>query len=258
MGQGAGLQNITVLVTRPEHQAGSFCRMVESAGGTAVRFPVIAIQPIPLDEQVKATFQETAASLIFISANAVRLGVPVIRQADPEWLEQSRIIAIGKATAEQLEAQGIQADLVPSSPYNSEALLGMPEMQAVSGTLFTVIKGKGGRRHLVEQLRQRGAQVNEIDIYVRVKPNIPNTPLTALMDKDNVIVSITSVKGLYHLFEMASEEQAAWLKANAQFLVPGDRVADAVQGMGIRHAPVIAENATDQIMFRYLMAVLPD
>ncbi len=248
------LDNITVLVTRPEHQAEAFCEMVESAAGHVVRFPVIEIKEIPLDEQSKVLLQETTDCMIFISANAVRLGVPAVEQTNPKRFEQSRIMAIGKATAKQLEEQGMNVDLVPPSPYNSEALLGMPEIKDVSGKTFTVIKGKGGRRHLMEQLRLRGGYVNEIDIYVRTKPKARNTPLTDLMSKDNVVVSVTSVKGLHHLFEMASEEQSNWLKANAQFLVPGNRVAEAVRDLHIKHAPLVAENATDAVMLERLIA----
>ena len=247
------LQGKTLLVTRPAHQADAFCRLVDAAGGRTIRFPVIDIQPLIPDAAAQNVLRSTADCLIFISANAVRLGVEVIKQLAPERLTQSHIMAIGKATAHELEQLGIQPDRVPPSPYNSEALLAMPEMRAVHERRFTIIKGKGGRTYLKEQLLARGGIVNEVEIYVRVKPQQSKAALNELMLSEHAIVSITSVKGLHYLFEMASPEQAHWLKQHAQFLVPGTRVAEAVHDLHIHHAPIVAENATDEMMLRSLL-----
>jgi len=220
---------------------------------------VIEIQPVELDDAAENALQQVADCLIFISANAARLGVETIRRVAPDRLQQSQIMAIGKATAHELESRGIQPDLVPPSPYNSESLLAMPEMQDISGRRFIIIKGKGGRTYLMEQLRGRGGVVQEIDTYVRVKPQQSNAALRQLTESERVIVSITSVKGLHYLFEMASVEQAEWLKQHAHFLVPGDRVAYATRDLHIRKAPIIAENAADQVMFENLLrSIEPD
>ncbi|MCW8963874.1 MAG: uroporphyrinogen-III synthase [Gammaproteobacteria bacterium] len=250
------LSGIDVLVTRPVHQAEAFCLLVELAGGQAIRFPVIEIKPIALDAAAEYGLQKSADYLIFISANAVRLGVDEMRRVAPERLEQSRVIAIGKATAHGLQSVGIVPDLVPPSPYNSESLLGLPEMQKISGQRFTIIKGKGGRTYLMEQLRARGGIVHEVDIYVRIKPQQSNAALSKLTESQRAVVSVTSVKGLHYLFEMASVEQAEWLKQHAYFLVPGERVAEATRDLHIRHAPIIAENATDQVMFAALLKLI--
>ena len=247
------LKGLTVLVTRPAHQAEPFCQLVKSAGGKAVRFPVIEIEPIALDAAARDALQRPSDCLIFISANAVRLGIEAINNAAPGRLGQSRIMAIGKATAHELESRGVKPDLVPPSPYNSEALLAMPEMQDVSGRHYTIIKGKGGRTYLMEQLRARGGVVNAVDIYVRTKPQQSNAALKELTECERVVVSITSVKGLHYLFEMASVEQGDWLKQHAELLVPGDRVADAVRDLHVRHTPIIAENATDAVMMNSLL-----
>ena len=247
------LQNITILVTRPQHQAGPFSEMVRQAGGKAIRFPVIEIREIGLTEEAKAMLRQDTGHVIFISGNAVRLGVPAINAINPQWFEQGRIIAIGKATASCLREQGIKPVLVPPAPCNSEALLAMPEMQNIAGCRYTIVKGKGGRDYLREQLRHRGGRVNEIDIYMRTKPEISNAPLSELMAAKQAVAAITSVKGLHYLFQLASDEQAEWLKKNAAFLVPGDRVADAVRDLHIRHAPIIAGDATDAAMYAKLL-----
>lgn len=250
---GNKLQGMAVLVTRPVHQADAFCRLLEAENARAIRFPVIEIQAIAPDDVATQVLQQHSDCLIFISANAVRLGLEAINKFSPDRLRQSRIMAIGKATAGELEKRGIKPDLVPPSPYNSESLLAMPEMQDVSGRHFTIIKGKGGRTYLMEQLRARGGTVNEVDVYIRVKPRQSNLAIKELTECERSVVSITSVKGLHFLFEMASIEQGDWLKKHVEFLVPGDRVADAVRDMHIKHPPIIAGNATDAEMFERLL-----
>lgn len=229
--------------------------MVESAQGTAIRFPVIAIEEIPLDKKIKQALQKRTDYLIFISANAVRLGLPVLQRVAPKQLGHSQIIAIGQATAKQLEEMNYFPHLVPPSPYNSEALLALPEMQKIQDLRIVVMKGKGGRAYLMEQLRHRGATAVGVDIYERLKPEIDNAPLDELIKSDKIVVSVTSVKGLHYLFEMASDAQSNWLKANAHFLVPGERVAEAVKDMHIKQPPWIAENATDPVMFDALCEI---
>ncbi len=250
------LQNVTVLVTRPEHQAQPFFTMIRRAGGQAILFPVIEIQAIDPGAEAKAMLHQTVNGVIFISANAVHLGVPMLNTINPQWNRDSPVIAIGKATATHLREQGVEPVLTPPAPFNSEALLVMPQMQDIAGHQYTIIKGRGGRRHLQEQIRDRGARVSEIDIYVRVKPTLLNTPLNGLMQSERAVVAITSVKGLHHLFELASTEQAEWLKKSAEFLVPGMRVADTVNNLHIRQAPMIAEDATDEAMYNRLLAAI--
>jgi uroporphyrinogen-III synthase len=250
----AELNDMTVVVTRPQHQADNFVGLIEEAGGRVIRFPVIEIRPLELADADVATLGEGTDCLIFISANAVRLGLTEIRRLVPGTLAGTRIMAIGQATARALEAHGVTPDLVPPSPYNSEALLAMPQMQDIRGRRYTIMKGRGGRELLQEQLQARGGIVRTVDIYLRVKPEA-NESLQQLSLLDNVVVAITSVKGLHHLFEMVPADQSVWIKENARFLVPGNRVADAVRDLRIRQVPLIAEDATDEAMFRRLLAL---
>lgn len=249
------LEGISVLVTRPEHQSQGFADLVENEGGVVLLFPVIEIQEIALSDDAEQILRDKDATdcLIFISANAVRLGLKAIREISPQRLKDTRVLAIGKATAAALINEGVQPDLVPPSPYNSEALLALPEMKDVQGKKYTVIKGKGGRTYLMEQLRLRGAHVNEIDNYVRVKPQARNSVIDQLIKVDRPVIAVTSVKGLHYLFEMITQEQSMWIKQYARFLVPGTRVADAVRDCHVHHSPWVAENATDAVMMEKLI-----
>ena len=71
------LKGFGVLVTRPEHQADELVSAIEEAGGEAIRFPVIDIEPHD-SVDVNRSLEALPASdiMIFISTNAVIFGLP--------------------------------------------------------------------------------------------------------------------------------------------------------------------------------------
>lgn len=247
------LKNITVLVTRPGHQAGKFCRLIDENGGQAIAFPVIEIRPVkPKDEEISA-LSDRIEYLVFTSANAIFEGMLFIRSYLSDQLASCRITAIGQATAKALEYEGMTPGLVPPSPFNSEALLALPEMQQVAGKRFLIVKGKGGRQLLGEELIARGAQVRYLDVYERIRPDRQTDVLDELVNCPRVVISITSVEGLQNLFSIVTEKQAQWLRSDARFLVAGKRVASKLEDFSVRLPPIVADDPTDDAMFRRLV-----
>ena len=149
------LAGLGILITRPARQAGGFAQKVAVLGGTPVIFPAIVILP-PSDP---APLARAHAGLpeynfaIFISANAVEYGAP-----DPgKWPAALVAFAPGPGTAEALAAVGIGGALIPATTFDSEGLLALPELASVHGKRVLIFRGDGGREHLGETLRARGA-----------------------------------------------------------------------------------------------------
>ena len=67
-----------VLVTRPAGQAAGLCRCVAEAGGRAICFPTIAIQPTQDPAKALHLLAESWDLMIFISQNAVECAVPLL------------------------------------------------------------------------------------------------------------------------------------------------------------------------------------
>ena len=174
------LLGLGVLVTRPQGQAETFCRLIEEQGGTTIRFPVLEIttpsDPTPLEALISTLDQFDLA--IFISINAVEWTLKAIRRDHRELPDSLRLAVIGPTTARALEALGHPPHLMPPPPYNSESLLALPEMEQVTGRRVIIFRGEGGREHLAETLRSRGAVVEYAEAYRRVRPNhdLPNPP----------------------------------------------------------------------------------
>ena len=89
-----------VLITRPEQQGRELAGAVERAGGRAFVFPaleIVAGDRADIDASLE-TMQAPDITL-FVSPNAVRFGI--------QYADDSRIGAIGPATAEAVEASGL-------------------------------------------------------------------------------------------------------------------------------------------------------
>lgn len=244
------------MVTRPAKQATHLCELISAAGGIPVPMPVLeVVDPLNLDP-VLSIIQSIAEYdiAVFISANAVERGMALIRRHNrlPTHL---RLAAVGRHTAEALIHSCGRIDIQAPAPYNSETLLAAPEMQAINGKRIVIFRGVGGREHLAETLRQRGAQVVYAEVYRRVKPDLkPDDVLQRMRNIDIVIVS--SQDGLHNLMEIAEmAKRREWL-LNRQLLVISPRVAKMAASLGFKHTALTAAEASDEAMVAACTAYL--
>ena len=253
--RGGALAGLGVLVTRPAHQAERLCELIEEQGGSAYRFPVLEIldplDPRPL--QLIAGRLDDYDWAIFISANAVERALDSIL-AVRDWPETTRIAVIGRSSAQALGRHGRRPDLVPEHRFDSEALLALPAMQRVKGLDFVIFRGDGGREHLAETLRQRGARVDYIEAYRRARPSVDTGPLLELWRAGAIdIVVVNSAESLRNLADLIDESGADLLR-KTPLLVVSERMLSLVQELGFEQAPVVAENATDAAVLKALVA----
>ena len=159
----AMLKGCGVLVTRPEHQADELAAAIEEAGGEAIRFPVIDIEPQDSADVNRCLEALPAADItIFISTNAVIYGLPYVDG------NETAIAAIGPSTKTAIESTGRQVDIFPAQGFDSEQLLTEAGLQDVAGKNIRIIHGHGGRELLAETLRERGATVDYLPVYRRL------------------------------------------------------------------------------------------
>jgi uroporphyrinogen-III synthase len=158
------LAGIGVLVTRPEHQAGHLCKLIEAEGGTALRLPAIEIRPRPDRAAVRAAVGpiDHYHLIIFVSANAVRFGAELLGPR-----RDLKLAAIGKATAHALNAAGYRVALLPVEGADTESLLRLPELAHLTHQRVLIVRGVGGRELLGKVLSERGAQVSYAEVYTR-------------------------------------------------------------------------------------------
>ncbi|MGR9053083.1 MAG: uroporphyrinogen-III synthase, partial [Gammaproteobacteria bacterium] len=160
----------TILVTRPSHQAGRLAALIGQKRWRAVLFPTLEIVPNLQSDSFHCLFDrlEKFDQSIFISANAVNFAVSA-NNGKIDTFSNHRIAAVGRATADALVALGLKV-CVPDTGNDSESLLAMSEFENVSGQSILIIRGEGGRETLADTLRERGAKVEYLEVYRRIKP----------------------------------------------------------------------------------------
>ncbi len=244
----ATLRGLNVLVTRPEHQAGLLCQLIERDGGTSIRCPALMIRE-PHDWAQALTVFDRLADYdlaIFTSANAVERALPPIQERGgiPPSLE---IAAIGKATARTLAELGIDCCLQPESDFTSEGLLALPRLRNVAGQAIAIIRGEGGRTLLADTLAERGARVNHADVYRRERPSADVGTLSGRWARGEIgAVVVTSTESLLNLFDMLDGAGQDYLR-DTPLIVISARTRQTAAEYGCRRILVAREASDDAI-----------
>lgn len=188
------LRGLRVLVTRPVERAAGLAARIEDAGGIALRFPVIAIEPVEHRPAVDAAAYD---AVLFVSPAAVTHGVDALGLSHAT---APALGAVGPATTEALRARGFQVTIASPDSADSEGLLraGALAPGAIAGRRVLVVRGEGGREVLADELGARGAAVDHAEVYRRTRPAAPEPALAAASD----IVTVTSNEGLTNLLAM--------------------------------------------------------
>jgi uroporphyrinogen-III synthase len=244
------LAGLTVVVTRPERQAGRFIQLLYEAGAASTAFPTLAIDPITLDAASRARLVPDSFDwVIYTSTNAVEQSLAQL----PRPLK-ARIAAVGRSTARALRDQGLEVHATPEQVSNSEGLLAVPGLRDVRGRRILILKGVGGRDTLRESLSRRGAEVTLGEVYNRtVAVPAPGAveSLQRACASGLAVIAVTSVDVLDALLELAPETRVPRLR-DTPLLVPGERVAAAAWERHWRGPLIAAPSAEDGIMINAL------
>jgi uroporphyrinogen-III synthase len=230
-----------VLITRPAAQADELCRLVEAARGRAIRFPALAIEPVPDPAQARGLLARRWDLILFASRNAVTHALPLLPGA--RLPAEPRLGAIGAATAKALTETGRMPDLVPAGRFDSESLLALPELENLAGRQVLIVHGTGGRELLGNTLIERGARVAYADVYRRVLPDADPAPLLARWQQEIHLATATSGEVLENLLALVGEEGRGRLLETPLVVVSARTVASARE-RGFARVE-LAENASD-------------
>ncbi|MCX8086880.1 MAG: uroporphyrinogen-III synthase [Rhodocyclaceae bacterium] len=242
-----------IVVTRPAGQAAHLAEQLLALGAHPVLFPVLAIEdvadPTPLlDAAIRLDSYDWA---VFVSPNAVEKALAVIL-AERSWPASLRVATVGKSSEAALAERGITEVVAPAERFDSEALLALPEFSEVAGQRVIIFRGEGGRDLFGDTLRERGATVDYVACYRRVKPALDPAPLLKLWQEGRLdAMTVTSSEGLRNLWEMIGKLGQSWLKKTPTF-VPHARIAEAARELGL--ARVILTPAADRGLLAGLLA----
>jgi len=243
-----------IVITRPAHQADSLIEGIKAAGGDVILFPTLDILAHTLEQEDKELIQQINHYdiIIFISPNAVEHGLTQI-QAISTLPSTAQLATIGQSSAKSLfNRLGKQPDIVPTDNFNSEGLLETKALQDVSNKKILIIRGDGGREHLRQTLQQRGATVDYLSVYQRIKPASNNAELEQHLQNNQIaVIVITSAEGLKNLVEMITEKMRKLLLQTPLLLI-NHRLVAVAKELGFKGDLFIATQASDDAIIKTL------
>lgn len=267
-----------VLITRPKLFAESLKHYLKVHGYHVTAFPTIEIQATANIEKLQQSIQnlEPHDLLIFCSRPAVLYALPLIQQHWPDFLKRSLTwCAMGPGTAAALQAYKLKNILVPKNPpYESEALLALPEFEKIQNKKVKIFRGNAGRQLLSEVLRERAARVEELECYRRQLPeeNLFEN-LYKQVKHSSSVSSVSSVKfdqeiKQPHFFDAIITTSPDALK-NLKTMIPeklwsqfcdiptiiiGARMQSLAGQLGLRY-PILAEGPQEAYLLQALESI---
>ena len=241
-----------VVVTRPAGQVAHLATALIDQGAIPVIYPVLEIRDLEdIAPVLDATIRLDSFDLaVFVSTNAIEKALALILPRR-SWPAGLRVAALGKSSERELARHGIHHAISPPLRFDSEALLELPELTDVRGKRVIIFRGEGGRELLGDTLKARGATIEYVTCYRRVRPATDPAPLLKLWEEGQLdAVTMTSSEGLRNLFEMLGRLGRAWLKKTPVF-VPHLRIAEQAQALGL--AKVVATDPGDDGLLAGLM-----
>ena len=235
----------TVVLTRPQADSERLSETLQNEGFQTRVMPIITIEAIPTAEQAPTPSLSDDALCIFISANAVRFGLPQLGSALARDSDLT-VIAVGNKTRDTLVAEGIQAQVPVRA--DSEGLLAMPALSAPDSRDVVIVKGEGGRELLASELTGRGARVTEWSCYRRCWPEVDVSGLMEI--SAGLIFQASSGEMVSRLSELLAGGGQADL-FQSSIIVPSDRVARLATEIGWGQV-IRAEDASDDAFIRAL------
>ena len=205
--QGAGrllsrpdgsLAGLRIMVTRADRQAAGLANALAARGATAVRCPVIAIEPLAVDP---ATLRDLGRYdwLVLTSANGVDRLRELLRAAHRDFPAGLKVAAIGPETAARAREAGMTPTLVPQR-FIAEELADALSAAMAPGARIMLARAAGARDVLPEQLRARGALVEVLETYRAVPPADVRPQLAACLPGVDM-VTFTSSSTVRHFVD---------------------------------------------------------
>ena len=243
-----------IMVTRPAHQAGLLAQGIKEAGGQVLLFPALEISPIKLEKKAQEILQRINDYdiLVFISPNAVEHGLNHI-QSVTQLSKHVLLATVGQGSAIALKNKlGKYPDIVPQENFNSEGLLATRAMQAVENKRILIIRGNTGRDLLKQKLQQRGATVEYLNVYQRIKPDTPTAELEQHLQNNQIAaIVITSGESIKNLLELVPENIRNLL-LQVPLLLINQRLLDIAEQAGFNNKLIIATEASDDAIIETL------
>lgn len=156
-----------VILTRQAKFLGNMASILETLGFQSMAIETQQIEPV-FNEKLLRLFRnlDRFTDIVFVSRNAIELGMSMIQQQQSSISTSTRVMAVGAETAKHLYKYGIDA-LFPDHGTGADALLSVNQLSDLTARNILVVRGAGGIEWPAEEMRNRGAEVEHADVYIQ-------------------------------------------------------------------------------------------
>ena len=181
------LAGVTVAVTRAREQASALAARLRTLGADVVEAPAIRIVARDGPAPDLARYDLVALT----SPNGVRLLFERIENAghDARALAGTMVAAIGPGTAAELRRRGVIADVVPDR-FVAEGLV--EALREVTIERALIARAAEARDVLPQALRERGVEVDVLELYETVAEELSESQLSAVAGADYLTFTSSS------------------------------------------------------------------
>ncbi len=238
-----------VLVTRTESAGNALAEKVSDLGMNAVHCAPFALEsPEDTAEVASQLNALLPADLVIItSQEGVRRSAELV---GAECFSRSLVVVPGEGTSRLARDLGFENVIYPSRHGTSEAMLALPELREVDGLSVLILAAEGGRGHMGRVLEDRGAVVDRIHVYRRIRQNMPEGLADAVRDAVRIYTLAASWEAVAGLCEAVDKEVLELIQDGA-LIAPSRRVAERAGAVGFSHCS-IAGGADDDSMLAEL------
>lgn len=248
---------MNVLVTRPDSRGEQLVEMLANEHIFAIHQPLFRLEAgRELPQLPSALARLNRGDYVFaVSKNAVDFADDTLSHTGFKWRSDLHYFAVGQGTAQHFAMCSEQAVRYPLNSANSEGLLALPAMQDLAGKTVLILRADSGRALFAEQAQRRGATVQILECYQRVKLDTDIAERLSLSKRAGIDTIIaTSGEILTFLAEQTAQSDQAWLKA-CRLVVVGKRGAEIAQRLGwLPEKILIANQADNHSLFDILIA----
>jgi uroporphyrinogen-III synthase len=188
----AALQNLVVVVTRPQNQSADLVAALRELGATVHALPLIATEPLATTPEIAGAVAGLAGYdiVILTSAMGADCFADRLAEAGARVAPTTSVVAIGAATARALADRGIASRRVSDEATGAAIVAAM--RSELPGRRVLLPRARRGRPELPAGLRTAGADVDDVAFYDTIDVVPDDTAVAAAFPADVVVFTAPS------------------------------------------------------------------
>jgi len=249
--QAHPLRDRKIFVACSEKKMSALVEGLRASGATVLPFPIIEIRGIedkrPLDQALGSLHKY--AWIIFTSAHGVLYFSKRFheRALDKDLLSDTKICAIGPATAKTLRENGFRIDLIPELFIAEGVLEALGRycggLKTLAGRNILIPRAKEARNELPEALLKAGAHVDIVVCYQTVRAEMSQEDIAAFTAETPDMVVFTSSSTVKFTMEILGPGSGKKLLQKSTVAAIGPVTADTVESFG-KHVEIVPKEST--------------